>query len=231
LLTEGSLKVSKRSLLVAIFAILFGLGVFLICRNRNVVSVQAENTPASITSKTLSTPLADNSGEVTATLPYFHRLDENYIRGSIPAKGGVDTLNRLGIKTVVDLRSVYDHTPEIGMAAERLGMAYYWLPTSVWEPPTDARAKEFVNLVTDNSKGPFYVFCADGLNRVGEMSAIYRIAKSQWTVDQALKEIDDFGFSPYYWNLRTYVYTYARKFHPKSLPPQARSLSSMERAE
>ena len=66
------------------------------------------------------------------------------------------------------------------------------------------------------------------MNRVGEMSAIYRVANSQWTVAHALQEIDEMGFSPYYWSLRTYVYTYARKFHPKALPPQARSLSSTE---
>ena len=60
------------------------------------------------------------------------------------------------------------------------------------------------------------------------MSAIYRVAISQWSVERALQEIDEMGFSPYYWNLRTYVYTYARKFHPKALPPQARSLSSTE---
>jgi protein tyrosine phosphatase (PTP) superfamily phosphohydrolase (DUF442 family) len=190
--------------------------------------VQAESSTAPAKSHTLKAPLTDDSAEVLTTLPYFHRLDENYTRGSLPARGGIETLNRLGVKTLVDLRSVYDHTDEIGIAAERIGMNYYWIPTSVWDPPTDARAKEFVNLVADESKGPFYVFCADGLNRVGEMSAIYRIAKSRWTVDRALKEIDEFGFNPYYWNLRTYVYTYARKFHPKSLPAQARSLSSME---
>lgn len=219
---------SKRSFLVVSFAVLFGLIVFLICRNRNVVLVQAETSTAPAKSNTLKAPLTDDSAEVSTTLPYFHRLDENYTRGSLPARGGIETLHRLGVKTLVDLRSVYDHTDEIGIAAERIGMNYYWIPTSVWDPPTDARANEFVNLVADESKGPFYVFCADGLNRVGEMSAIYRIAKSHWTVDRALKEIDEFGFNPYYWNLRTYVYTYARKFHPKSLPPQARSLSSAE---
>ncbi|MBI3649844.1 MAG: hypothetical protein HY231_02210 [Acidobacteria bacterium] len=222
---------SKRSLILIGVLFLSGVVLVLACRNRNVTSAQAETTAAANQPSTSEiAPLTDKSAEVAVTLPYFHRLDDNYIRGALPTKGGVKTLHRLGIKTVVDLRSIYDHTDEIGLAVERLGLKYYWLPTSVWDPPTDARAKEFVKLVSDNSQGPFYVFCADGLNRVGEMSAIYRVAKSQWTVEQALKEIDEFGFNPYYWNLRAYVFTYARKFHPKSLPPQARSLSSMEAA-
>jgi protein tyrosine phosphatase (PTP) superfamily phosphohydrolase (DUF442 family) len=219
---------SRRSLFALFFVILTGFVVFLVCRNRNVISVQAGISQGSVNSESQPSPIADNSAQVSATLPYFHRLDESYMRGSIPAKGGIETLKRLGVKTVVDLRSTYDHTDDIGVAAERSGLKYYWLPMSVWDPPTDARAKEFVSLVEDSSKGPFYVFCSDGLNRVGEMSAIYRVAKSKWTVDQAIKEIDDFGFNPYYWGLRNYVYTYARKFHPKALPPQARSLSSTE---
>jgi protein tyrosine phosphatase (PTP) superfamily phosphohydrolase (DUF442 family) len=219
---------SRRSVTALLIIVLAGFVVFLVCRNRNVNAVQAGNSQEARNSQSQPLPIADNSAQVTATLPYFHRLDDNYLRGSVPAKGGIATLQRLGVKTVVDLRSNYDHTNDIGVAAERIGMKYYWLPMSVWDPPTDARAREFVSLVEDSSNGPFYVFCSDGLNRVGEMSAIYRVAKSQWTVDQALKEIDDSGFNPYYWSLRNYVYTYARKFHPKALPPQARSLSSLE---
>lgn len=219
---------SRRSLIAVIIVIIIGFVGFLAVRNRHVAYVQAETSQESASAETQISPLTDNSAEVTATLPFFHRLDENYTRGSEPTKGGIETLKRLGIQTVVDLRSIYDHTDEIGIAAERSGLKYYWLPVSVWDPPTDARAKEFVALVEDNSKGPFYVFCADGVNRVGEMSAIYRVAKSKWSVEQALKEIDDYGFNPYYYSLRSYVYTYARKFHPKALPPQARSLSSTE---
>lgn len=219
---------SRRSFILAIVIISLGTVVFLACRNRQGAFVQA-GTPQEVSpAPSQPSTLADDHAQVAATLPYFHRLDANYIRGSVPAKGGIETLQRLGVKTVVDLRSVYDHTDEVGLAAERSGMKYYWLPMSVWEPPTDARAKEFVTVVADQSQGPFYVFCSDGLNRVGEMSAIYRVAKSQWKVEQALKEIDDFGFNPYYYNLRSYVYTYARKFHPKALPQQARSLSSVE---
>src|ERR1051326_2599564 len=98
------------------------------------------------------TPLDDKHAQVTATLPMFQRLDQNYTRGAEPASGGIETLQRLGIKTVVDLRSIYDHTDNAGLAAEQAGLRYYWLPMGVWNPPTDAQAKEFVALVTDESK-------------------------------------------------------------------------------
>lgn len=173
-------------------------------------------------------PPDERSAEVTATLPLFHRLDANYARGAQPARGGIEMLERLRVKTVVDLRSVYDHTDDIGIAAERAGLRYYWMPMSVWNPPTDQEAKAFATLVSDESKGPFYVFCFDGLNRIGEMSAIYRLVHDKWNIKQALQEMDDFGFNPYYYSLRSYVWTYARKFHPQAVPPGARRLSPDE---
>jgi Protein tyrosine/serine phosphatase len=191
-------------------------------------SASKKSTPTAASASDRETPPDDKSAEVTVTLPLFHRLDENYMRGSQPMHGGVETIRRLGAKTIVDLRSIYDHTDELGVAAERAGIRYYWLPMSVWNPPTDKQAKEFVSVVTDKSKGPFYVFCFDGLNRTGEMSAIYRIAEHKWSVEQALKEMDEMGFNPYYYTLRNYVWTYARKFQPSAVPQNARRLSPDE---
>jgi protein tyrosine/serine phosphatase len=173
----------------------------------------------------------DESGaEVFATLPFFHRLNPNYTRGAQPLRGGISTLKRLGVRTIVDLRSSYDHTDEIGEAAGLDGLDYHWLPTSVWDPPSDEEANRFIALVSDVTKGPFFVFCTDGLNRTGEMSALYRVAVDKWTVEQSLKEVDDLGFNPYYYSLRNYVWTYARKFRPEAVPPGARSLTASEGA-
>jgi protein tyrosine phosphatase (PTP) superfamily phosphohydrolase (DUF442 family) len=170
----------------------------------------------------------DDSAEVKTTLPLFHRLNESYARGSEPRHGGIETLMRLGVKAIVDLRSIYDFKDEIRQAARQVGLNYHWLPMSVWNAPTDEQAKEFIRIVSDKSEGPFYVFCADGLNRTGEMSAIYRIANDGWTVEQSLKEMDELGFNPYYYTLRNYVWDYARKFHPGAVPPSGRRVASLE---
>ena len=164
------------------------------------------------------------SGEVTATLPLFHRADENYFRGSQPLRGGIGTLSRLGIKTIVDLRSNYDYTDDLRAAAEIAGLSYERVQMSVWNPPTDEEANRFVSIVSDTTRGPFFVFCGDGLNRTGEMTAIYRIAHDNWSVEKALDEADELGFSPYYYTLRSYVWDYARKFHPSAVPPAGRKM-------
>ncbi len=173
-------------------------------------------------------PLEDSSGEVAATLPLFHRVDENYVRGSQPMRGGLSTLKRLGVRTVVDLRSIYDYTDEVKTAAEIAGLGYEWVPMSVWNPPSDEEANKFVSIVSETAKGPFFVFCADGLNRTGEMTAIYRVSRDNWNVQKALDEADELGFSPYYYTLRDYVWDYARKFRPSAVPPTGRRVSSTE---
>lgn len=173
-------------------------------------------------------PLDDSSGEVAATLPLFHRVDENYIRGSQPARGGIGTLKRLGVKTIVDLRSIYDRNDDLKSAAEIAGLVYQWVPMSVWNPPSDEEAIKFVSIVSDTANGPFFVFCTDGINRTGEMTAIYRVAHNNWPVEKALQEADELGFSPYYYTLRDYVWDYARKFRPSAVPPTGRRVSSTE---
>ena len=158
--------------------------------------------------------VAENSGEVKASLPLFRVVDKQYLRGAQPAASAADVLLRLGVKTIVDLRSKYDRTPGLADEAEQAGLGYYWLPLSVWDPPTDAQTAEFLAVVTDPSRGPVFVFCTDGVNRTGEMTAVYRIIHSGWSVEEALKEMDEAGFSPYHYSLRNYVWSYARTHKP-----------------
>jgi protein tyrosine phosphatase (PTP) superfamily phosphohydrolase (DUF442 family) len=121
------------------------------------------------------------------------------------------------VRALVDLRSAYEHTNEIGAEAERLGLRYYWIPMSVWDRPSDQATAEFISAVTDPTNAPVYVFCADGRNRTGEMTSIYRIAHDEWKVDEALKEMDAAGFNPWFFSLRNYVWAYARKHRPGAI--------------
>ena len=228
-LTSGRLKeVSKKGFFivvplllvisVVIAALIFGHA------HSEATSKQADNQAQPL----VPVRLDEKSAEVQVSLPLFRRLGDDYMRGSEPARGGLNVLTRMGVKTILDLRSDYDYTDDIKVAAERLGFIYRRLPLSVWNPPTDKEANEFVRLVTNSDEGPYFVFCSDGIHRTGEMSAIYRIIHDKWSIEQALKEMDEAGFSPYYYNLRNYVWTYARKFQPVSVPTTGRRLSPIE---
>jgi hypothetical protein len=160
----------------------------------------------------------ENSAEIKAALPAFHRTDDSYFRGAVPARGGIELLQRLGVKTIIDLRSYYDHADDVGVEAESLGITYYWLPLSVWDPASDAQTAEFLSVAGNRSREPVFVFCTDGLNRTGEMTAIYRIIQDGWSVENAIKEMDDLGFGTHYYSLRSYVWHYARHHGPGAKP-------------
>ena len=206
-------KVVLISAVVGIVVVVLMVGISVLRNTRRTAHAEID----------MPRTVVDRIEEIRTALPLFHRVDPNYSRGSEPAHGGIETLAKLGVRDVVDLRSQYDHTAEIQIAAERAGLTYHWMPLSVWNPPTDEQTNEFISLVTDKSKGPFFVFCADGLHRTGEMTAIYRLVNHNWKVGSALKEMDEVGFNPYYYSLRNYVWSYARKFRPGSLEPDSRS--------
>lgn len=216
---------SRSTLLAVLICIaLVPLGVLI----WNKVARREPSPGASLTSKTVpsdpgpaSDKLDENSGSVKAALPLFHRMNANYIRGAEPGTGGVEILSRLGVKSVVDLRSEYDRTERVGKECERLGLHYYRCPLSVWDPPTDAETDSFLAIVSDQSNAPVFVFCADGLNRTGEMTAIYRVQHDHLTPEQAVKEMDDLGFSPYYYSLRSYVWDYTREHKPGAIITKA----------
>lgn len=195
-----------------------------VCITSGILLAEAvlSSNPARIASVATERDAPDETRDaaITTSLPLYQRVNADYSRGSQPAHGGIETLVTLGFRSVVDLRSSYDRPEELKIAAERAGLAYYSLPLSVWEPPDDAQANEFIALVTDKSRGPFFVFCADGLHRTGEMTAIYRLVNDNWDIGRALKEMDDVGFSPYYYSLRNYVWKYARKYRPSALTRQ-----------
>src|SRR5262245_47766603 len=132
-LSKGSSnKVHHRKFLLSALVIAAALAITITTIVLSNSSPTANTTFASDQAR-----LSDNSGEVSATLPMFHRVDENYLRGSKPLRGGIGTLNKLGVRTIVDLRSTYDHSDDIQIAAQAAGLNYTWIPTSVWTPPTD----------------------------------------------------------------------------------------------
>ena len=218
---------NTKKVLVACFMAV----VVLVAASLGNIVLSSSPTPSAPPPRTSSD---DGMAAIRLSLPVFHRVDQQYTRGSEPAHGGVEMLTTLGVRTVVDLRSSYDRSEEIRIAAERAGLAYYSLPLSIWEPPNDTQVSEFMALVGDAAKGPFFVFCTDGLHRTGEMTAIYRIVHDNWDIRRALAEMDEIGFNPYYYSMRNYVWSYARRFRPGSVTkdssrPQANPDSSSER--
>jgi tyrosine-protein phosphatase SIW14 len=166
-----------------------------------------------LTSTTTQKPFAQRLPGV-AGLENFARVNPNLYRGAQPTEDGFRQLKSMGVKTVVGLRSNHSTKKEV----EAAGLTSVELPLRAdleSVPPTDAELKKFFDVVLDPSRQPCYFHCAFGKDRTGTMGAIYRMEIDGWTPDEALQEMDSFGYHTYYKDFAQFVRDYKPRGYGK----------------
>jgi protein tyrosine phosphatase (PTP) superfamily phosphohydrolase (DUF442 family) len=122
-------------------------------------------------------------------LPNLHRVSDNLYRGAQPTAEGFSQLNAMGVKTIIDLR--FFHNDRKNIAGTDL--AYEEIPMNAWHAE-DEDVVRFLNLVADQRRAPFFVYCHYGADRTGMLCAVYRIVIQGWTKDEAIAEMTQGGF-------------------------------------
>lgn len=144
----------------------------------------------------------------------FHKVDDRIYRGAQPGPQSWESLARLGVKTVIDLRPSTEHScKDEKQAVEAAGMQYVNVPMKGVVAPSDKSVSKVLSLVND-SEGPVFVHCRRGADRTGTVVACYRISHDGWTNQKALREAAKYGMS---W-LEFGMHRYVLGFHP---PPPA----------
>jgi len=121
----------------------------------------------------------------------FGQMDDNFYRGARPGKKDFAALKAIGINTIIDLT---DNTPEEKSFAEAAGLRYVNIAIKDKSYPTPEAVAEFLKTVDDPSTGKFYVHCAGGRHRTGDMGAVYRFNKYGWNYDQVYQEMENYDF-------------------------------------
>jgi tyrosine-protein phosphatase SIW14 len=134
------------------------------------------------------------------------KISEVLLRGAQPSAQGLAELKKLGVTTIVDLRGNRGPVARERALAESLGMRFVDIPVSGWSPPANAQVAEFLKLFEASGTQKIFVHCYFGSDRTGVMVAAYRMAKQNWTADQAIEEMYSFGFH-YHWYpaMKSYV--------------------------
>jgi tyrosine-protein phosphatase SIW14 len=147
-----------------------------------------------------------NFGEVTPAL----------FRGAQPNRKGFEGLAKMGTDIVVDLRG---NRESEGKEVRRLGMRYVAIPWHCPFPNDDVFVR-FLKLVRENSSKKIFVHCRLGDDRTGMMVASYRMAAEGWTADEAMNEMQKFGFSHPHHFICPRLASYEKNFpaHLKSNP-------------
>ena len=138
----------------------------------------------------------------------FAEIRPGLARGGEPGERGLRFLRSGGYRTIV---SFLPSASESAWVVQS-GMEYVHIPMRSGlfsaEPPTEEQVRRFLSVVSDTTRYPVFIHCHAGKDRTGAMSAIYRMEVCGWTVDEALEEMNAFGFSGRYRKLRRYVEGY-----------------------
>jgi protein tyrosine/serine phosphatase len=123
-------------------------------------------------------------------LSNFGHLDERFFRGERPGKKDFAVLKAIGIDTIIDLT---DNTPEERGLAEAAGLKYVNIAIKDKSYPTDEAVAKFLETVNNPDTGKFYVHCAGGRHRTGDMAAVYRFQQG-WNYDNIYQEMLNYDF-------------------------------------
>ena len=135
-------------------------------------------------------------------VPNLHQITPTLYRSEQPTPLGFQNLEKLGIRTVINLRAFSNDDDEVRGTALRTER----VKILTWNVD-DAQVIEVMRMLRDTGNGPFLIHCKHGADRTGLMSAMYRVLEQGWTVDDALAELTGggYGYHAIWKNILRYV--------------------------
>ena len=160
-------------------------------------STAAHSSVAEI-SPAASAPAAPSFAEKLSVdgLPNLGKVSAQLFRGAQPNLSDLAELQKLGVTTIVDLRSESSRTRELErVRAEALGIHFVSIPVGGFSNPSSAQVAQFFALLRQTPRQTVFVHCRFGHDRTGVFIATYRIAFDHWSAEQARAEMNAFGFN------------------------------------
>jgi protein tyrosine/serine phosphatase len=132
----------------------------------------------------------------------LYRITPTLYRSEQPTALGMKNLEKLGIRTVINLRWFNNDATEAAgtmLRTERVKMV-------TWDVD-DKHVIAVMRMLEDPANGPYLIHCQHGADRTGLMSAMYRILNQGWTVDDAIAELEGggYGYHSMWSNILRYV--------------------------
>ncbi|MDB5296909.1 MAG: protein tyrosine phosphatase [Phycisphaerales bacterium] len=131
-------------------------------------------------------------------VPNFAEVAPGVYRGAQPTAEGFRQLERLGVRTVVNLRAFHDDQELLAGTSLR--------QVRVRCAPWDVGRGELervLAVVDDPASGRVFIHCQHGADRTGYVVAGYRLIRQGWDATSAIAELDRFGFHAVWRNIPT----------------------------
>ncbi len=135
-------------------------------------------------------------------VPNLHQITSTLYRSEQPTALGFRNLEKLGIRTVINLRAFNSDDDEV--RGTNLRTARVKILT--WNIDDD-HVVDVMRMLRNAENGPYLIHCQHGADRTGLMSAMYRILEQGWSVDDALAELTGggYGYHAVWKNILRYV--------------------------
>jgi len=132
----------------------------------------------------------------------LHRISPMLYRSEQPTALGMKNLEKLGIRTVINLRAFNDDDDEVKGTSLRTEH----IKILTWRID-DRHVIEVMRMLRQTENAPFLIHCQHGADRTGVMSAMYRVLEQGWTPEDALEELIDggYGYHSMWKNIVRYV--------------------------
>ncbi len=124
-------------------------------------------------------------------------------RGPSPSIKRLDELKAMGIKTIISVRN--NPKPKKAAYAERIGLKWMTVKTSVMHSPKEEDICKFINMVNNPANHPVYVCCVGGRDRSVFYVTAYKIAVEGADPDEAVAHMDGSTWHKLWPGFRYYV--------------------------
>jgi protein tyrosine phosphatase (PTP) superfamily phosphohydrolase (DUF442 family) len=130
----------------------------------------------------------------------FGRVDDGVLRCAQPTAQGCEGARRLGVRTVLNLRSEHD---DVSVLAGT-GLSRVHVPMRQWHVD-ERKVAAALRVLSDPALRPVLVHCQEGRDRTGLVVAAYRVLYQGWTREEAVAEMRAYGNHPLWANQRRWV--------------------------
>ncbi len=132
----------------------------------------------------------------------LNRVTAQLYRSAQPDAAGMRELEKLGIKTVVNLRDLNDDQKEARGTKLRL----HRVKMDAWHIE-DEDVVRVLALLRKTKDGPFLIHCHHGADRTGVVCAMFRMVEERWSREDAIRELEDggYGFHTTWVNIPRYL--------------------------
>ena len=157
----------------------------------------------------LATGCASRGLPPTHGVTNFGRVNAELYRGAQPDAAALDQLQRLGVKSVVNLRGPGSASVAEEMQARQHGIIYTNVPLRSLGPPSEAQVAQVLTLLK-SLPAPVFVHCLHGADRTGTIIACYRIKHEGWTGEEALREARKHGIGFWEIGMKKFIRDFAK---------------------